>query len=144
MGLFSQFPFTNFHEMNLDWLLQKMTEIEKTADPKNIYETITKEVNDYTSSPEFKAEIDAQVEAGIDKFSGDISQQIADVEKRLDNIRIYNIIDFGADPTGNRDSSAAIQQAVNQALTKESSGIVYAPSGRYRIDSTITIRTVSG
>ena len=59
MGLFNQFPFTNFHEMNLDWLLQKMAEIEKTADPKSIYETITKEVNDYTSSPEFKAKIDA-------------------------------------------------------------------------------------
>lgn len=137
MGLFNQFPFTNFHEMNLDWLLQKMTEIEKAANPKSIYETITKEINNYTESPEFKAELDTQVEA-------EVNQQITDVEKRLDNIRVYNIIDFGADPTGNRDSSAAIQQAVNQALTKESYGIVYAPSGRYRIDSTITIKTTIG
>lgn len=144
MGLFEQFPFTNFHEMNLDWLLQKMTEIEKAASPKSIYETITKEIDKYTESPEFKAEIDTQVEAGINKFSGDINQQITDVEKRLDNIRVYNIIDFGADPTGNRDSSAAIQQAVNQALTVGSYGIVYAPSGRYRIDSTITIKTIIG
>ena len=144
MGLFNQFPFTNFHEMNLDWLLQKMTEIEKAANPQSIYETITKEVNKYTESPEFEAELDAQVKAGIDKFSADINQQIADIDKRLDNIRVYNIIDFGADPTGTRDSSAAIQQAVNQALTEESYGIVYAPSGRYRIDSTITIRTIIG
>ena len=140
MGLFNQFPFTNFHEMNLDWLLQKMSEIEKAANPQSIYETITKEVNKYTESPEFKAELDA----GIDKYCSDINQQITDVEKRLDNIRVYNIIDFGADPTGNLDSSAAIQQAVNQALTKESYGIVYAPSGQYRIDSTITIKTIIG
>lgn len=26
MGLFNQFPFTNFHEMNLDWLLEKVKE----------------------------------------------------------------------------------------------------------------------
>lgn len=28
MGLFNQFPFTNFHEMNLDWLINKIKEVE--------------------------------------------------------------------------------------------------------------------
>lgn len=28
MGLFEQFPFTNFHEMNLDWIIEKIKEIE--------------------------------------------------------------------------------------------------------------------
>lgn len=28
MGLFNQFPFTNFHEMNLDWIIEKIKEIE--------------------------------------------------------------------------------------------------------------------
>lgn len=34
MGLFNNFPFTNFHELNLDWVLKGVTdannEIEKT------------------------------------------------------------------------------------------------------------------
>lgn len=28
MGLFNNFPYTNFHELNLDWLLKKMKELE--------------------------------------------------------------------------------------------------------------------
>ena len=28
MGLFDQFPFTNFHEMNLDWLIKSMQELK--------------------------------------------------------------------------------------------------------------------
>lgn len=28
MGLFEQFPYTNFHELNLDWLLQQMKELD--------------------------------------------------------------------------------------------------------------------
>ena len=32
MGLFDHFPYTNFHEMNLDWILQVLKEIEKTMD----------------------------------------------------------------------------------------------------------------
>lgn len=38
MGLFNQFPFTNFHEMNLDWLLNEMLSLKKLiANNKNWY-----------------------------------------------------------------------------------------------------------
>ena len=29
MALFNQFPWTNFHELNLDWLLKKVAEMEQ-------------------------------------------------------------------------------------------------------------------
>ena len=29
MGLFNQFPFTNFHEMNLDWLISSVKELKE-------------------------------------------------------------------------------------------------------------------
>lgn len=32
MGLFDQFPYTNFHELNLDWILRALKELEKTID----------------------------------------------------------------------------------------------------------------
>ena len=32
MGMFDHFPYTNFHELNLDWILQVLKEIEKTMD----------------------------------------------------------------------------------------------------------------
>ena len=28
MGLFDQFPYTNFHELNLDWILSQMKNVE--------------------------------------------------------------------------------------------------------------------
>lgn len=48
-----------------------------------------------------------------------------------------NILDFGADPTGSKDSSTAIQAAIN-ALAKIG-GIVYCPAGTYLINSQINI-----
>ena len=32
MGLFDHFPYTNFHELNLDWILKALREIETTMD----------------------------------------------------------------------------------------------------------------
>ena len=32
MGLFDQFPYTNFHELNLDWILRALKELEHTID----------------------------------------------------------------------------------------------------------------
>lgn len=32
MALFEQFPYTNFHEMNMDWLLHKVKAISKEVD----------------------------------------------------------------------------------------------------------------
>jgi hypothetical protein len=48
-----------------------------------------------------------------------------------------NILDFGADPTGVADSTAAITAAVAAGLR------VYAPAGSYKITSTITLREAS-
>jgi len=43
-----------------------------------------------------------------------------------------SVIDFGADPTGNIDSTSAIQNAIN------SGNCVFFPSGTYKVTSTIT------
>lgn len=32
MGFFNNFPYTNFHEMNLDWILKSMNEVARKAD----------------------------------------------------------------------------------------------------------------
>lgn len=46
-----------------------------------------------------------------------------------------NVLDFGADPTGATDSTAAIQAAVN---AKNGFSAIYLPAGTYKITSTIT------
>lgn len=50
----------------------------------------------------------------------------------------YNVLDYGADPSGSADSNAAIQAAV-QAAGTAGGGIVYLPAGLYRCDDLITV-----
>lgn len=40
MGLFDQFPYTNFHELNLDWLIQNMKQLN------NVYDGLKKEIQE--------------------------------------------------------------------------------------------------
>src|SRR5262249_34793618 len=43
-----------------------------------------------------------------------------------------NIVDFGADPTGTNDSTAAIQAAIDYALTNSPNMSVFCPDGNYK------------
>jgi hypothetical protein len=49
----------------------------------------------------------------------------------------YNVLDYGADPTGVADSTAPIQAAVDAAVI--TGGTVFLPKGYYRVTSTINI-----
>ena len=51
---------------------------------------------------------------------------------------IYNVVGYGADPTGTLDSTAAIQAAVAAA---GSGGIVFFPPGTYNVSGTIWLNT---
>lgn len=46
-----------------------------------------------------------------------------------------NVLDYGADPTGGRESHTAIQAAVNAVGAK---GAIYIPDGTYKVTETIT------
>jgi hypothetical protein len=48
------------------------------------------------------------------------------------------VTDYNADPTGARDSTAAIQNAINNAGTEQ---VVYIPAGSYKISGNITPRS---
>ena len=39
MGLFEQFPYANFHELNLDWILAKIKELDKKVDSIEDHQT---------------------------------------------------------------------------------------------------------
>lgn len=60
---------------------------------------------------------------------------------------IVSVLDFGADPTGNTDSTTAIQNAINSLPNSggggQQGGTVYFPPGVYKISSVLSI-TVSG
>lgn len=47
---------------------------------------------------------------------------------------------FGADPIGKKDSTSAIQKAIDYCADTLGGGVVYLPAGNYRINGTITMR----
>ncbi|GHC03485.1 glycosyl hydrolase family 28-related protein [Cerasicoccus arenae] len=46
---------------------------------------------------------------------------------------VINVTEFGADPTGEADSTKAIQDAINRAASLRQPVVVYMPEGTYRI-----------
>lgn len=51
---------------------------------------------------------------------------------------VYNVKDFGADGSGQRDDTAALQAALDKA-GETGGGVVYLPRGRYQASATLTI-----
>lgn len=76
MGLFEQFPYSNFHELNLDWILQKIKELDEKVD--SIEDRILQQANAYTDRKvaEVQAEFNA-LESEFNSFKADINAQFA-------------------------------------------------------------------
>lgn len=52
--------------------------------------------------------------------------------------RLFNVVSFGASRAGNRDASAAIQEAI-YAAASAGGGTVYLPAGRYLLTKPLRI-----
>ena len=76
MGLFEQFPYCNFHELNLDWILKKIKELDEKVN--SIEDRILKEANAYTDRKvgEVQAEFNA-LESDFNSFKADVNAQFA-------------------------------------------------------------------
>lgn len=76
MGLFEQFPYANFHELNLDWILKKIKELDEKVD--SIEDRILKEANAYTDQQIAGLRRDfAELETDFAAFKSDINAQFA-------------------------------------------------------------------
>lgn len=100
MGLFEQFPYTNFHEMNLDWLLQKMKELARRVDSveelvaalKQEVETfidnldIQKAVNDYIDQLASDGTIKKMLDDLMSDFESDYDGRLQSLQSQVDSI----------------------------------------------------------
>lgn len=83
MGLFEQFPYTNFHELNLDWIINKIKEFQERLD--SFHDTIVAECNAYTDSQLAGIRADfASLEADFAAFKVDVNNQFNDYTKSTD------------------------------------------------------------
>lgn len=148
MPLFNNFPYTNFHEMNLDWLIRKVRELEPLQDSVN---EIAGKYNDmYNRVVQLSAQFDefsSDMQAQFDQFAnaaadyitgrldmamdllnvfrGVIAQRVADVEVRMDNVErtVVNAAYMDSPFTG---ESVPVQDVIYQLAGLHMTGAITA------------------
>lgn len=61
MGVFEQFPYTNFHDLNLDWIIKKVKDLDNKVND-DLDQIITDRVTELLNSLSFNAIYDAITE----------------------------------------------------------------------------------
>ena len=108
MGLFENFPYVNFHKINLDWILQKIKSLESAVAALAVRMTAAEEDIDALEGRMDTAEADIDaLEGRMDTAEDDIDTlqtRMTDAEEELldhndriveleaDNIRIWNTV----------------------------------------------------
>ena len=72
-------------------------------------------------------------------FASELNAAIANAANTSRASGVVNVLDYGADPTGVADSSAAINAAASQASPNGRGKSVYLPSGTYHVRHQITL-----
>ena len=102
----NDYPYTDFHELNLDWVLKKIKELEGRVD--NITEDILAKANAYTDEQlatyqsqvdalriELQAQYDA-IERDFDGLQVSINTSLRQMEIRIDELRADMVANINA------------------------------------------------
>lgn len=121
MAIFENFPYTNFHDLNLDWILQKMREMGIAVDaiPKTVSSEVEKQLED--------ANLNQIVYNALTTYG-----LVVNVKAPPEGLT-------PAVGDGVADDTEAIQACITYAGNHDNK-IVFFPSGTYKITSTLEIK----
>lgn len=85
MGFTYDFPYTDFHEINLDWILNKIKEFQERID--SFEDTVLKKANDYTDSEILK--LSQKISEEFVSFTKEITDKIANIDSNYDKFVNY-------------------------------------------------------
>ena len=105
MAFYDKFPYTNFHELNLDWILTKVREHQTDIDKINAWKET------------FSAQINAQISNLISEVNEEFTQLKADIEKEFTDYRTETDAKFEAQRAETDRQFALLTAAVNARLT---------------------------
>ena len=127
MGIFRNFPYTNFHEMNLDWLLNTMKELKASWDSFTVNWQKEIQENIYNW-------LDLHPEATTTVQDGSLTEAKFTNELKLKTLKEYITPEMcGAVGDGITDDTEALQTMLNDGRT------CYVPSKTYAISSPLYI-----
>lgn len=76
MSFTNDFPYTDFHEINLDWILNKVKEFQERID--SFEDDVLKKANDYTDSEILK--LSQKISKEFVDFTKEITDKIANID----------------------------------------------------------------
>lgn len=82
-NFYNEYPYTDIHELNLDWILKKMRELEELV--ANIKEDILAEANAYTDA---KALI---LQGNIDALANDVNAFKIEINDKVDTLNAETV-----------------------------------------------------
>lgn len=85
MCFVNNFPYTDFHELNLDWIIKKIKEFENTID--SFEENVLKKANDYTDSELLK--LSQKISLEFIEFTKEVTDKIANIDEKYNQFVIY-------------------------------------------------------
>lgn len=85
MSFTNEFPYTDFHEINLDWILNKIKEFQERID--TFEDTVLKKANAYTDSEILK--LSKEISAEFVNFTKEITDKIANIESNYEQFVTY-------------------------------------------------------
>ena len=125
MAFYDKFPYTNFHELNLDWILTKVRELETDID----------EINAWKET--FSAHINAQISNLISEVNEEFTQLKADIEKEFTDYRTETDAKFEAQRAETNRQFASLTAAVNERLTSFNGRITVIESKLHDIETNL-------
>lgn len=85
MSFTNEFPYTDFHEINLDWILNKIKEFQERID--TFEDTVLKKANAYTDSEILK--LSKEISAEFVDFTKEITDKIANIDSNYEQFVTY-------------------------------------------------------
>lgn len=85
MSFISKYPYTDFHEMNLDWILNKIKEFEEKLN--SFEDNVLKKANEYTDSEIIK--LSDKINLEFSNFTKEITEKIANIDSKYEQFIKY-------------------------------------------------------
>lgn len=119
MGLFEQFPYANFHELNLDWILKKIKELDEKVD--SIEDRILAQAKAYTDEQVGALRNDFNdLENEFTQFKSDVNKMFNDYTAKQDKAfaDYKKLVDANIDLLEQeiRDAKAELQTLLQQSI----------------------------
>ncbi len=75
--------------------------------------------------------------------SGAVTLTAGDVSSAISSGHVYNLIDYGGDPTGANPSASALSNCLAAAAANGNGSLVYIPAGTYKLEAPVSLTSAN-